>query len=47
MKVWFDTEKISVGTTVEIESDPDGVVRVGEFSANAVPEPPDHGIAEL
>ena len=47
VKVWFDTAKISVGSAVEIESDPDGAVRAAKLSANTVPEPPDHGIAEL
>lgn len=47
VKVWFDTAKIPVGSAVEIESDPDGAVRSAKLSAQAVPEPPEHGIAEL
>lgn len=47
VKVWFDTEKLAVGTEVSLESDPDGVIRSAKLSGNAVPEPPEHGIAEL
>lgn len=47
VKVWFDTAKIAVGTPVELDSDPDGVIRSAKLSGCAVPEPPGHGIAEL
>jgi hypothetical protein len=47
VKVWFDTAKIPVATTVEVESDPDGVIRSAKLSTDAVPQPPEHGIAEL
>ena len=47
VKVWFDTAKIPVGTAVEVESDPDGVIRAAKLSADAVPQPPEHDISEL
>ncbi|MCL6537004.1 MAG: hypothetical protein K6T28_00165 [Acidothermus sp.] len=47
IKVWFDTAKIPVGTTVELEADRSGVLRGVRLSAFEVPEPPTHGIGEL
>jgi hypothetical protein len=47
VKVWFDTAKIAVGTSVAVDSDPDGVIRSAKLSGDVVPEPPEHGIAEL
>jgi hypothetical protein len=47
VKVWFDTAKIAVGTSVAVDSDPDGVIRSAKLSGDVVPDPREHGIAEL
>jgi hypothetical protein len=47
VKVWFDAREIPVGTQVEVECESDGVIRATQLSGDRVPEPPDHGIAEL
>ena len=47
VKTWFDTGKIAAGSTVEVESDPDGAIRSAKLSGTVVPEPPEHGNAEL
>ncbi len=47
VKVWFDTTKIPVGTTVRLVSAVDGVLRVAMLSGPSVPPSPEHGIAQL
>jgi hypothetical protein len=47
IKVWFDTSKVPVGTAVGLTSSPGGVLRSATLYGDAVPKPPEHGIADL
>ena len=47
VKVWFDGEKVSPGTSIEIGSAPDEFITRSRLSADSVPAPAADGVAEV
>lgn len=47
VKVWFDSSKIPVGTSISIDSSPDDMITATTLSRTDVPEPGADGVAEV
>lgn len=47
VKVWFDSSKIPVGTSIRIDSSPDDMITATTLSRTDVPEPGADGVAEV